>query len=108
MTATPKVTTTKPASGGSNGVTPDGLTTSVNAPILVSATELRQGCLEIQSWASSMGISDPETLLAIAQMTEEDSTEGVTISGGVDWADRTPSDQAATIAIINAATSGEC
>ncbi|MDI9900518.1 lipoprotein LpqV [Rhodococcus sp. IEGM 1409] len=111
MTATPKSTTTQPASRGIYGVTPDGLTTSVNAPILMSAAEMHQGCVEMQAWAASMEITDPETILAISQLTEEDSTEGFTVEPdeeGEGWATATPSEQAALVKMANNAISGDC
>ncbi|MFC1474115.1 lipoprotein LpqV [Rhodococcus qingshengii] len=97
-----------PAERERTGVSPSGITTAVNAPITASAAEQLAGCVELKAFAEAFGIADVEGLLAIAQMTEEDSTEGVTISGGINWEDRTPSDQAATIAGAEAAISGEC
>ncbi len=110
VTSAPKVTTTKPASGDIYGVTPNGLTTSVNAPITMSPAELKQGCIDIKSWADSLGITDAETILGFTQMTEADSNEFMTVTDGDgrNWANSSPSDRAAVIATVTAAMSGEC
>ncbi|MDV6267096.1 lipoprotein LpqV [Rhodococcus globerulus] len=109
MTIPANATTTPRAAASIYGVTPDGLTTSVNAPITASAAEMRLGCADIKAWAAATGITDAEAILALTQMTAEDSTENFTVTeGGLIWADQSPSNQAALIAMINAAANGEC
>ncbi|WP_158171440.1 lipoprotein LpqV [Rhodococcus sp. JT-3] len=108
VTSAPQATATKPASPDIYGVTPDGLTTAVNVPILASAAEMAQGCTEAKSALDTFG-GDVEVVLALMQATAADSTEGVTITSGEDsWASATPPEQAAIIAALHAAAAGEC
>lgn len=108
VTSAPRATETKPSSPDIYGVTPAGLTTAVNAPILASAAEMAQGCTEAKSALGTFG-GDVEVVLALMQATAADSTEGVTITSGEDsWASATPPEQAAIIAALHAAAAGEC
>lgn len=89
------------------GVTPDGLTTSVNVPPTVTGTEFDRGCAEAKAAIAAYG--DPEIVLALMQATPEDSSENVTVEDSDDpWAEQSPEDQANVIEVVRAAAAGEC
>jgi len=105
---TTKAPVTKAQSQGIYGVTPEGLTTAVNVPVLASAAEMKQGCVEAKSALDMFG-GDLEVVLALMQATAEDSTEEVTFAEGENrWADSAPAEQAAIIQALHAAADGEC
>lgn len=90
-------------------VTEAGLTTAVHAPVTQSAAELAQGCTEAKQAMGMLGLTEPEQMLAIMQATQEDVSAGTVTDAGEDsWANSTPSEQAALIAAVHAATDGEC
>lgn len=87
-----------------------GLTTAVNVPVTLTDEELAAGCAEAKAFSASIG-RDPEFMLGLMQATAEDSTEGLMIiesRGESQWANLTPEVQANRIAMIDAATAGEC
>ncbi|MEV0947667.1 lipoprotein LpqV [Rhodococcus sp. NPDC049939] len=90
-------------------VTEAGLTTAVNAPITESADKMAEVCTEAKATLSALNTNDVEMVLALIQMTAEDSTENFTVhTEGDPWGDSTPSEQAAIIASLHAAANGEC
>lgn len=102
-TVAPKVTATKPASPDIYGVTPDGLTTAVNVPVLASPAEMHQGCIEAKAALEVFG-GDVEATLALMQSTAEfmQSTTETT------WATAPPEKQAEILQAIHAAANGGC
>lgn len=77
-------------------VTPEGLTTAVNVPLEISAAELAQSCTDVRPTVMTFG-GDVDAVLAMIQATAVRS-----------WKNATPPEQAAIIAALRAAASGEC
>ncbi|WP_156042386.1 lipoprotein LpqV [Rhodococcus sp. UNC363MFTsu5.1] len=103
--------TVKPeAAGGLYGVSPAGVTTSVNVPPNISGPEFNQTCQEAAVWLAMLEGGTPElNAESMLQVLQSDPSEfGMDPNSPEVWANGTPQMHADVIAAVNAAARGEC
>jgi hypothetical protein len=96
-----------PESGSSPGITPDGVTTSVNAPTSSTEEEYYRACRAAREWMSQKAGDPHQHVVPYLAMVQASST-GSDGTFGIPWGQMTPQRQAALIFAVNSAADGGC
>ena len=104
---TSSATSVESVRAGAPGVSPEGITTHVDAPAAATESQYGQACLAAKRWLDGQG-GDPQTLvetyLKILQAPDFSDPGNF----NAPWATLTPGQQAGVIMAAHAAANGEC
>ncbi|MGE2833927.1 lipoprotein LpqV [Mycobacterium sp. SMC-4] len=107
QTATSATTTSAPTPAGAAGVSPDGVTTAVDAPADSTEDDYFQTCRAAKTWMQEHG-GDPASQVEPYLKTLQ---QGGPVGAGLfdkPWAELTPGQQSAVIVAVEAAADDLC
>ncbi|HNM86346.1 MAG TPA: lipoprotein LpqV [Mycobacterium sp.] len=97
-----------PVSGtGATGISPDGVTTSVDVPSEATESQYGQACHAARLWLAERH-EDPKTLVEPYLKTLQDPNFVGPGNFDTPWSQLTPAQQAGVIMAANAAADGQC
>ncbi len=92
---------------GATGISPDGVTTSVDVPSEATESQYGQACHAARIWLGERQ-QDPRTLVEPYLKTLQDPAFVGPATFDAPWVQLTPSQRAGVIMAVNAAADGQC
>lgn len=105
--AGPSLAPEAPAGTGATGISPDGVTTSVDVPSEATESQYGQACHAARLWLAERH-EDPKTLVEPYLKTLQDPAFVGPGNFDTPWGQLTPAQQAGVIMAANAAADGQC